>query len=367
MINNFENLICCPICKSKIQKNHNLNYFCDICKIEFNVYENIIDFRNPISDSTKGFSIRNDLYISKILSLNFSKFKTFNGLLAFYEKLREFKNIEDINYTKIDQSIKASLAFDIPMSTQQSIHGYDILKKINLYKNEFNYESFDYNVCLENGCGHGLFIEGLSKQFQTLLVIDFSMSYLFLAKKICEERKITNIKFLCASVENLPIKENSIDLIHSNNVIEHVSDQASMIKEINRALSFKGFLFLLSPNKNSAYFEPHYKIPFYGLVPFKIRHWLIFKFQKRDSLDVQPLSLLELKQILKDNFLGRLNITFLPSKLKQTAQTGLLRKIIIYFLNNKLIGSFFSFLLNKILLGIMPYHVVIAKKNEDKQ
>ena len=98
-----------------------------MCKIEFNVHENIIDFRTKYLTIQKDFFLRM-IYISKILSSNFSKFKTFNGLLAFYEKLREFKNIHDINSLKIDQIIK-TLAFDIPMSAQQSIHGYDILKK----------------------------------------------------------------------------------------------------------------------------------------------------------------------------------------------------------------------------------------------
>ena len=112
---------------------------------------------------------------------------------------------------------------------------------------------------------------------------------------------------MCASVERLPIKKDSIDLIHSNNVIEHVTNQKEMVKEINRVLSWKGLLFLLSPNKNSAYFEPHYIIPFYGFLPFKIRHWLILKLQNRDCRDVIPLSLSELKKslnkILVENFI----------------------------------------------------------------
>ena len=122
------------------------------------------------------------------------------------------------------------------------------------------------DVCLENGAGHGLFVEGFSKNFDTVLVVDFSLSYLILTKKICEEKKISNIFLLCANVEKLPFKNNLIDLVHSNNVIEHVTKQDKMINEINRVLSLEGLLFLLSPNKNSAYFEPHFTLPFYGFL-----------------------------------------------------------------------------------------------------
>ena len=188
------------------------------------------------------------------------------------------------------------------------------------------------------------------------------MSYLTLVKKLCEEKNLLNVFLICANVEKLPIKEKSIDFIHSNNVIEHVTNQDSMISEISRVLSNKGLLFLLSPNKNSAYYEPHFRIPFYGFVPFKLRYWLIYKLQNRDCRDVSLLNFKELKKIFNENFQGKSNITFIPSKLKKTAQPGYIRKIIIFFLSNKLFGSLFSIIINKILIGIMPYHVIIAKK-----
>ena len=257
----LENLLCCPLCGSNIENNENKYYSCLSCKSNFDLFDEIVDFRNIQKDSTKAFSIKDDLEISNILLKNFNKFNNFNGLLKFYEELKKFKSTNEIDEIHINEILKTTTKnFDLPMSNQQSLHGYDILKKINLFKNEFKFKDYQNKICLENGCGHGLFVEGLSNNFETLIVIDFSMSYLLLAKKICQEKNISNIIFLCASVENLPIKNNIIDLIHSNNVIEHVSNQAKMIKETNRVLSYEGLLFLLSPNKNSAYFEPHYRL-----------------------------------------------------------------------------------------------------------
>ena len=362
MNKNLEKFVNCPKCQANFKTIDNSLITCDSCNSSFKIYDGIVDFRDIENHTTEGFSIKNDLAISKILLENFNKFKTYNGLLWFLEKINNYKYLDLIENETINQVLKDRVKFDIPMSKEQSIHGYDILNKIDLYRNEFNYHNYKKNVCLENGAGHGLFVEGFSKNFNTVLVVDFSLSYLILIKKICEEKNISNMFLLCANVEKLPFKNNLIDLVHSNNVIEHVTKQDKMINEINRVLSFEGLLFLLSPNKNSAYFEPHFTLPFYGFLPFKFRKWYIYKIQNRDCREVSLLNFKELKNIFKDNFKGKFEISFIPSKLKVTAQKSLLRKIIIFFLSNKFFGSVVSYILNKILISIMPYHVIIAKK-----
>lgn len=359
----IKNIFCCPSCESHIELDIAEDNFCKTCNLTFNTSNEIVDFRNYENDQTEDFSINHDIYLSKILSNHYFKFKNFNGLHKLYENL-SFEKISNFTDFQIKNAVDDALKSDVPLSRSQSIHGYDIIKKINLYENDFKLENHKKSICLENGCGLGFFIEGLSKNFETLLVVDFSMCYLLLAKKICDEKNITNTFLFCGSVENLPIKKNSISLVHSNNVIEHVTNQNKMVKEIYRVLSNDGLLFLLSPNKNSAYFEPHFKVPFYGFIPFKIRHWLIKKYQNRDCREVVPLSLTEIKKIIKANFNGKFHISFIPSKLRDTSQSGFLRKIVTFVLNRRFAGKIFSVLINKIFLGIMPYHVVLAKKNK---
>jgi len=362
MDKNLDKFINCPNCQENLKIIGNSLIVCKMCNSSFKIYDDIVDFRDIDKHTTEGFSIKNDLNIGKILLKNFNKFKTYNGLLWFFEKIENYKYLDLIEGEAINHILKDSDKFDIPMTKEQSLHGFDILKKIDLYRNEFNYKNFKKNICLENGAGHGLFIEGLSKNFNTLLVVDFSMSYLILAKKICEEKNISNIFLLCANVEELPFKDNLIDLIHSNNVIEHVTNQDKMINEINRILSLEGLLFLLSPNKNSAYFEPHFSLPFYGFFPFKFRRWFVYKIQNRDCREVSLLNFRELRDIFSNNFKGRFDISFIPSKLKKTAQKSFIRKVIIFFLSNKFFGLVVSYILNKILISIMPYHVIIAQK-----
>jgi ubiquinone/menaquinone biosynthesis C-methylase UbiE len=362
--NKLENYIKCFECKGTIIKSSDQNYLCNFCKKEFVNYNSIADLRDIKMDNTRGFNIKKDLEIGKILLKIYDKVKTYNALIYILDKLEKYENPKFITDDKIEEIIISSLTFETPMSSDQSIHGYDILKKIDLYKEEFHYDDYPKNTCLENGGGIGLFTEGFSKNFKNVIVIDFSIAYLVVTKKLCEEKNLSNVFLVCANVENLPLKDKSVDFIHSNNVIEHVTHQNKMISEISRILSNEGLLFLLSPNKNSAYYEPHFNIPFYGWVPFKIRYWLIYKLQNRDCRDVSLLNFKELKNIFNKNFYGKSEITFLPSNLKKTAQQGYLRKIIIYFLNNKFLGSFFSYIINRTLIAIMPYHVIIARKNK---
>ena len=359
----MNNYFYCFKCRSDLFFKNN-NFECINCNSQYKSDYGIFDLRNIDSQDTKGFSIKKDLYISSILSKYFDNFKYFNGILKFYEKVSSLsdKDIKDnIKLIKIISDLKK---FDNPQTEDQIIHGHDVLKKVDLYREEFNFIDFKKKVCLENGAGHGLFIDGFSKNFEKVIVIDFSLSYLLICKKLCEERKINNVTLICASVEELPIKTNVVDFIHSNNVIEHVTNQGSMIREISRVLSNQGLLFLLSPNKNSAYFEPHYGLPFYGFFPLKFRYWYIYKTRKIDCRDVSLLSLKELKNIFYKNFKGNSKLTFLPSKLKKTAQTSFIRKIIVFLISNRVFGSIFLFIFNKLLIGIMPYHVIIAKKDE---
>ena len=354
-------LLKCPICEFSLHYNNKKNLECLNCFKEFKNQNKIIDFRDKKKDETKGFSIKKDILISNILIKVFNKVNFFNGLFYIYESLAK-KEIEEIVKLNPYLLLPNAKNYDLPLSVDQSIHGYDILNKIELYRKDFILDKFNNEMCLENGCGLGLFIEGFSKKFKKILVVDFSISFLLLAQKICAEKKIDNAYLICANSEKLPIKNNSIDFTHSNNVIEHVKHQDKMILEINRTLKKKGFLFLLSPNKNTAYFEPHFRLPFYGFFPLFIRKWYVNKFFKRDCNEVSLINLIELKKLFKLNFSGKYYFTFLPSKLKETALKSPVRKIIVYLLNNKITGKIINFLINKLFIFVMPYHVVISKK-----
>jgi ubiquinone/menaquinone biosynthesis C-methylase UbiE len=357
------NLYNCPNCKSHLIIEDDSGILCKHCGEHYPSYFGIVDFRLSSKDTTASFSIEKDLILAKSLQTIYDSVETFNGLFYIYDSLRKNVSSEiEITDDILKITLQSSKKYDKPLSQNQIFHGFHIINRLDLFMKEAGWIIQNKDICLENGCGHGFFIEGLSKNFDKLIVLDFSLCYLMLAKKICDERGIVNTDLICANAENPPIKQNTVDFIHSNNVIEHVSNQAAMIAGMFDILKEQGILFLLSPNINSAYFEPHFRLPFFGLIPFPIRHWLIWRLQGRDCRTVTPLSLPKLNLLIKNNFNGDIIISFLPRGLTNTTSGGLIRKFIVLGLTNKFIGGLVYLTMNKLFLYFMPYHVALCKK-----
>ena len=112
----------------------------------------------------------------------------------------------------------------------------DLLLK---YLNKSKWESF-----LDLGCGDGLLLRALDRlgylKNKKVFGVDLSEERINLAKEI-------NKDFICFA-ENAcdikSIKNNSIDFLVSTQLIEHVSDDKKMIKEIDRVLAKNGIVYL---------------------------------------------------------------------------------------------------------------------------
>ena len=95
---------------------------------------------------------------------------------------------------------------------------------------------------------------------------------------------------------------------------------------------------------------------------FLLKTGKALRLNKENLEYVSLLNLKELKNIFYKNFNGDSRVTFLPAKLKKTAQTSTIRKIVVFLISNRILGSIFLYIINKLFIGIMPYHVIIAKK-----
>ena len=72
------------------------------------------------------------------------------------------------------------------------------------------------------------------------MICHFSMCFLVLCKKLVDEARLENVTLICANAERLPLDSGSVDFIHSNNVVEHVSNKAAMFRETSRVLADDG-------------------------------------------------------------------------------------------------------------------------------
>ncbi len=324
----------------------------------------LIDFRDATLDSTASFSIEADRILGTQLGNLFGKLKTFNELNDIFLLLRAKQSVgEDISKIDLDRLMREENILPRPMTTDQLVHGHAILDKVSQYIESTSYQVPARNSVLENGCGLGFFIDGFASHFKSVAVLDFSLTYLVLAKKICEERNIKNVILVCGNVERLPFRANSFDFVHSNNVIEHVTNQKAMFAEAKRVVNMRGLFFVLSPNRFSAYFEPHFRLPFYGFIPVPIRRKLIRTWQQRDIDEISLRSLSELRELASPHFGENIHVSFIPRRMDKTVTGGLIRNFLVWCLNQTVLGAPTNLVINKIFLGIMPYHVLLCFKH----
>ena len=133
--------------------------------------------------------------------------------------------------------------------------------------------------------------------------------------------KKDNIDFIIGSGLSLPFKDNSVDIIYSNSVIEHLgslTNQELFAKEIMRAGKS---IFVQTPNKYF-FIEPHFIAPFIHFLPKSLQRkllpnftiWGLVEKPSKQCLDqtlaeIRLLSYRELKQlfvgceIIKEKFL----------------------------------------------------------------
>ncbi len=85
--------------------------------------------------------------------------------------------------------------------------------------------------------------------------------------------------FIAVQNGNIQLADNTVDVILSNHVIEHVGNEAAQkmyLRECRRVLDKDGLLYLALPNRWTL-FEPHYKTPFLSWPPEQFRnHFLAF-------------------------------------------------------------------------------------------
>jgi len=102
---------------------------------------------------------------------------------------------------------------------------------------------------LENGCGVGMYVEHLSPLGGTLIGLEYDF------ERATEARQNSPL-IINAAAESLPLPSGTFDLILSHEVIEHVQEDHTAIREIVRALKPGGRAVIFCPNRGYP-FETH--------------------------------------------------------------------------------------------------------------
>ena len=159
------------------------------------------------------------------------------------------------------------------------------------------FKNLSQSKILDIGCGKGMIAFNLGNFSKKVIGVDV------------EDRRVVKegYKFQLVKDEKLPFNDNSFDIVISNQVIEHVNNQNDHIKEIYRVLRKEGICYLATPNRYWI-IEPHYYLPFLGILPNRLANLYLRIFINKDY-DVKLLSYYNLIKKLKKYFIIK-NFTF---------------------------------------------------------
>jgi len=126
-------------------------------------------------------------------------------------------------------------------------------KYLKPYIDSVNKYAKQNSVILDLGCGNGLSSYMLSKNGHTVIGTDISAFFLLDASHLQNK----NLNYLVCDALSLPYKDESFDVVCSNELIEHLTDIPRAITEMARVLKSGGVIIIMGPNLCS---------PFWGLL-----------------------------------------------------------------------------------------------------
>lgn len=153
----------------------------------------------------------------------------------------------------------------IAKNTWEHIHNFDLkalrhqnqaFRKGKLQDHlDYILKSYSFNkhtVYLEIGCGPAYVGEFLMEKYNcTFIGVDFNYSGLITLKKYFDEKGYKNYVLICADIQDMPLKNNSVDFIYGGGVIEHLRDTKKILKELYRVLKTSGVSFNTVPAFNA--------------------------------------------------------------------------------------------------------------------
>jgi len=113
----------------------------------------------------------------------------------------------------------------------------------------------DY-VVVDLGCGSGFFTVPLSRKVKKVYGIDVQKEMLaFLEQKI-QRQKIGNIEPLLSGKDEIPLENESVDLLITVNTLHEIPNKKKIVAEIRRVLRPKGQAVIVDFKKEDTGFGP---------------------------------------------------------------------------------------------------------------
>jgi ubiquinone/menaquinone biosynthesis C-methylase UbiE len=148
------------------------------------------------------------------------------------------------NYNDIDPLEYDRMYATVPREIYMKKHWGDLIENaIGRYCKD--------KYVLDLGCGYGNYTKIISKYTDNIIGLDISQRWVDCARKQCP-----HTKFLLADAHNIPLENDTFDVIVSIGLFEYVQ-RSIAIKEIYRVLKNDGISIISVPNKYSISRAPY--------------------------------------------------------------------------------------------------------------
>ncbi|MCW2600245.1 MAG: type 11 methyltransferase [Frankiales bacterium] len=87
---------------------------------------------------------------------------------------------------------------------------------------------------LDVGCGPGTITADLAARVGRVTAVEVSEAALGLARAEIASRGLTNVEFVVADVHALDLPDDSFDVVHAHQVLQHVADPVTALREMRR-------------------------------------------------------------------------------------------------------------------------------------
>lgn len=118
----------------------------------------------------------------------------------------------------------------------------------------------DNKIVLDIACGEGYGSAILARTAARVIGVDLSREAIMHARTAYP---VENIEFLVGDCTEIPLEDESVDLVISFETLEHVANHDAMLAEIRRVLRPEGMVLISSPDKYAYSVEPGYKNPYH--------------------------------------------------------------------------------------------------------
>jgi SAM-dependent methyltransferase len=144
-----------------------------------------------------------------------------------------------------------------------------------------------------DGCGVGMYVKHLAPLSEKIVGMDIEFPRV-------QDTRAYSTKVFCGAGEYLALPSNSVDLLLSHEVLEHVQDDQLAIREMVRVLKPGGRIVLFCPNRGYP-FETHgiYRKGKYHFGNIPLVNWLPRKWRDKLAPHVEVYTRKDLRKLFK--------------------------------------------------------------------